>query len=140
MKTLGTITALFTLIFAVYSPAAASHESPELKQRIARLEATVEELTFKLSEALEQRNNLREAMSQALQAKQQGKAVVAGCDTGGLPRLVAYSNNTFLSLDRWVKSNAGKCTGPQLRQILSAYSDEMYTSTTKILEFELSIR
>lgn len=140
MKNLGTVAVLLTLLLAVHSPIAVSHESPELKQRVARLEATVEELTFKLSEALEQRNNLREAMSQALQAKQQGKAVVAGCDTSKLPRMVAYSSNVYRSLASWVQSNADKCTGPQLRQVLNDYSEQMNSNSTKILRYELSIR
>ena len=133
--------ALLALIFAVHSPLTLSHESQELKQRVARLEATVEELTFKLSEALEQRNNLREAMSEALQAKQQGKPAVAGCDTSGLPRLVAYAaNNASGALYGWVKANASKCTAPQLRQVLSNFTNELYNSSEKILRYELSIR
>lgn len=141
MKNHGAITALLTLFLAAHSPVALSHESQELKQRVARLEATVEELTFKLSEALEQRNNLREAMSQALQAKQQGKAVVAGCDTSGLPRLVAYAGtNPGSDLAMWVRRNSGKCTAPQLRQVLNDFSDELYSTSEKILRYELSIR
>lgn len=140
MKNVGTNAVLLTLFFATHAPLALSHESPELKQRVARLEATVEELTFKLSEALEQRNNLREAMSQALQAKQQGKAVVAGCDTSGLPKLVAYSDNASWSLESWIKRTAATCTGPQLRQVLNDYSSQLYSSSEKILRYELSIR
>ena len=140
MKNLGTLAVLLTLLLAVHSPIAVSHESPELKQRVARLEATVEELTFKLSEALEQRNNLREAMSQALQAKQQGKAVVAGCDTSGLPRLVAYAGNASLELDSWVTRNAKECTAPQLQQVLNDYSGTLYGSSKRVLRYELSIR
>lgn len=140
MKNLGTLAVLLTLLLAVHSPIAVSHESPELKQRVARLEATVEELTFKLAEALEQRNNLREAMSQALQAKQQGKTVVAGCDTSGLPKLVAYSDNASWSLESWVKKTAAKCTAPQLRQVLNDYNAQLYSSSEKILRYELSIR
>ena len=132
--------ALLALIFAVHSPLTLSHESQELKQRVARLEATVEELTFKLSEALEQRNNLREAMSEALQAKQQGKPAVAGCDTSGLPRLVAYANRASAALYSWVEANASKCTAPQLRQVLSNFTNELYNSSEKILRYELSIR
>ena len=141
MNNLGTLAVLLTLLLAVHSPIAVSHESPELKQRVARLEATVEELTFKLSEALEQRNNLREAMSQALQAKQQGKAVVAGCDTSGLPRLVAYAgSNPGSDLAAWVRRNSGKCTAPQLRQVLNDFSEELYSTSKKIIRYELSIR
>jgi cell division septum initiation protein DivIVA len=140
MKNLGTVAVLLTLLLAAHSPIAVSHESPELKQRVARLEATVEELTFKLSEALEQRNKLRAAMSQALQAKQQGKAVVAGCDTSGLPRLVAYAGNASFELDSWVKRNAQECTAPQLQQVLNDYNGTLYGSSKKVLRYELSIR
>lgn len=132
--------ALLALIFAAHSPLTLSHESQELKQRVARLEATVEELTFKLSEALEQRNNLREAMSQALQAKQQGKPVVAGCDTSGLPKAVAYSEYPGLTLSNWVKQNVRKCSALQIKQMMNDFSNDLYSQTVKILRYELSIR
>lgn len=140
MNNLGTIALLLTLFFAAHSPLALSHESPELKQRVARLEATVEELTFKLSEALEQRNNLREAMSQALQAKQQGKAVVAGCDTSGLPRAVAYAQYPGAILRDWINENVQKCTAPQIKQVMNDFSYDLYAASLKILRYELSIR
>jgi len=140
MKNLGTVAVLLTLLLVVHSPIAVSHESPELKQRVARLEATVEELTFKLSEALEQRNNLRKAMSQALQAKQQGKAVVAGCDTSGLPRAVAYAQYPGSILRDWVNENVQKCTAPQIKQVMNDFSNDLFGASLKILRYELSIR
>ena len=132
--------ALLALIFAAHSPLTLSHESQELKQRVARLEATVEELTFKLSEALEQRNNLREAMSQALQAKQQGKPVVAGCDTSGLPRAVAYAAYPGTVLRDWINENVQKCSAVQIKQVINDYSTDLYSASIKILRYELSIR
>ena len=104
MKNLGTVAVLLTLLLAVHSPIAVSHESPELKQRVARLEATVEELTFKLSEALEQRNKLRAAMSEALHAKQKGTKIVAGCNPDNLKQRIAYADYPSTSMEAGSKA------------------------------------
>ena len=140
MKNLGTLAVLLTLLLAVHSPIAVSHESPELKQRVARLEATVEELTFKLSEALEQRNNLREAMSQALQAKQKGTKVVAGCNPNSLNKSIAYSDYPYSTLESWLENHASKCTLSQLKYVKSNFSGYITADASRILNYEISIR
>jgi hypothetical protein len=140
MKNLRTVAVLLTPLLAVHSPIAAPHESPELKQRVARLEATVEELTFKLSEALEQRNKLRAAMSQALQAKQKGTKVVAGCNTTSLNKSIAYSDYPTLTLEAWLESHANKCALPQLKFVKSNFSNYMTGNSSRMLNYEISIR
>ena len=140
MKNVGTIAALLTLFFAAHSSIAVSHESRELKQRVARLEATIEELTFKLAEALEQRNNLREAMSQALQAKQKGTKVVAGCNPNSLNKSIAYSDYPTLTLEGWLESHASKCTLSQLQYVKSNFSNYITGDSSRILNYEISIR
>lgn len=140
MKNPRTAAALLTLLLAVHSPIAVSHESPELKQRVARLEATVDELTFKLSEALEQRNKLRAVMSQALQAKQKGTKVVAGCNTNSLNKSIAYSDYPTLTLEGWLESHADKCTLSQLKFVKSNFSNYITGNSSRILNYEISIR
>lgn len=140
MKSLGTIAVLLTLLLAVHSPIAVSHESPELKQRVARLEATVEELTFKLSEALEQRNKLRAAMTEALNAKQKGTKIVTGCNTDGLGKRIAYAEYPYSSMERWLESNADKCSLSQLQFIKANFKNQINSDSLRILNYEVSIR
>lgn len=134
------ITTLLAALLTAYSTEAMSHESPDLKQRITRLEATVEELTLKLSEALEQRNKLRAAMSEVLQAKQNGTKIVAGCDTDDLKKKIAYSSTPSYSLGNWLGEHANKCTLPQLQYIGSYFQSLLTGDSRRILNYEVSIR
>ena len=79
-------------------------------------------------------------MSQALQAKQEGKPVVVGCDTSALRKEVAYSSVKGYTLERWVTENASKCTELQLQQILTDYKNYLQASSRSALRYELSVR
>ena len=85
---------------------AQSEDVLELRRENLCLEATVEELTLQLAEALEERNNLREALSEAIRAQSSGKKVVVGCDTLKAKERVAYSSaGVDYTLTRWLREN-----------------------------------
>lgn len=122
---------------------AQSEEVLELRRENLRLEATVEELALQLAEALEERNNLREALSEALRAQSSGKKVVVGCDTLKAKERVAYSSYTVDStLTRWLRENdnAKKCTRSQLIELRQAYGLSEYSDSSQIIDFELGQR
>ena len=122
---------------------AQSEEVLELRRENLRLEATVEELALQLAEALEERNNLREALSEALRAQSSGKKAVVGCDTLKAKERVAYSSYTVdSSLTSWLRQNdnAKKCTRSQLTELRQAYGLPAYADSSQIIDFELGQR
>lgn len=140
MKVVNFRVIIVIMAASLVSPHLSAHESLEMKQRIARLEATVEELTFKLSEALEQRNNLRTAMSQALQAREQGKKVVTGCDNEELRRRVAYADYPSISMEGWLEANASNCTRSELEFIKTNFPNHLNSDSNRIINYEISLR
>ena len=122
---------------------AQSEEVLELRRENLRLEATVEELTLQLAEALEERNNLREALSEAIRAQSSGKKVVVGCDTLRAKEEVAYSTNPVdYTLTQWLRrnDNAKKCTESKLVELRQAYGLRDYADSSQIIDFELGQR
>lgn len=122
---------------------AQSDELLELRRENLRLEATVEELALQLAEALEERNNLREALSEALRAQSSGKKAVVGCDTLKAKERVAYSSASVdYTLTAWLRQNdnAKKCTRSQLIELRQTYGLSEYTNSSQIIDFELGQR
>ena len=122
---------------------AQSEEVLELRRDNLRLEATVEELTLQLAGALQERNNLREALAEAMRAQSSGKRVVVGCDTLEASEKVAYSAYTMDSvLASWLRSdnNAKKCTKSQLYELRDTHDLQVYHDSWEIISFELNQR
>lgn len=122
---------------------AQSEEVLELRRENLRLEATVEELTLQLAEALEERNNLREALSEAMRAQSSGKKLVAGCDTLKARERVAYSSAPKdYTLTAWLRENdnSKKCTRSQLIELRQAFGLSDYADSSRIIDFELGQR
>ena len=122
---------------------AQSEEVLELRRENLRLEATVEELSLQLAEALQERNNLREALAEAMRAQSSGKKAVVGCDTLKAKERVAYSSaNVDYTLTRWLRENgnAKKCTRSQLTEIRKTYGLSEHADSSQIIDFELGQR
>lgn len=111
--------------------------------KIKRLEATVEELTLQLAQTIQERNRLREALTQALAAADQGKRIVEGCDIAEGHNFIAYhEQREGLAAGYWLgkNGNAKACTKAQLQEILDTYDIRSYDKAYKILRFEISTR
>ena len=111
--------------------------------KIKRLEATVEELTLQLAETIQERNRLRSALSQALEAQRQGRQVVSGCDLSDGHNFIAYHDRREgLAVGYWLSrdGNAKKCTKAQLEEISRTYSILSTDKAYKILRYEISTR
>jgi|DEB0MinimDraft_6_1074348.scaffolds.fasta_scaffold02413_4 hypothetical protein len=111
--------------------------------KIKRLEATVEELTLQLADTIQERNRLRSALAQALEAKSQGRQVVSGCDLAAGHNFIAYhSDREGIAAGHWLSrdGNAKKCTKAQLQEISRTYEIRSYDKAYKILRFEISTR
>ena len=110
---------------------------------IKRLEATVEELTLQLAQTIQERDRLREALTKALAAGEQGKRVVAGCDLAEGHNFIAYhGHREGLAAGYWLEKNgnAKACTKPQLQEIWDTYDIKSYDKASKILRYEISTR
>lgn len=111
--------------------------------KIKRLEATVEELTLQLADTIQERNRLRSALAQALEAKSQGRQVVSGCDLAAGHNFIAYhSEREGLAAGYWLSrdGNAKKCTKAQLQEISRTYDIREWDKAYKILRYEISTR
>jgi hypothetical protein len=138
-----TTSALIIACFVAANVQAQSEDVLELRRENLRLEATVEELTLQLAEALEERNNLREALSEAMRSQSSGKKVVSGCDILEIKERVAYSSAPMDTvLARWLRSenNAKKCTRIQLMELRDTYNLQSWTDSSEIINFELGQR
>lgn len=126
---------------------ASHHVSAQITEtdatKIKRLEATVEELTLQLAETIQDRNRLRSALSQALEAKSQGRQVVSGCDLAAGHNFIAYhSEREGIAAGYWLSKdgNAKKCTKAQLQEISRIYDVREWDKAYKILRHEISTR
>jgi len=127
--------------------ASADHASAQTNDtdalKIKRLEATVEELTIQLADTIQERNRLRSALSQALEAKSQGRQVVVGCDLAAGHTYIAYhEQREGIAAGHWLSQNgnAKKCTKAQLQEISRTYDIKNWDKANKILRFEISTR
>lgn len=127
--------------------ASADHASAQTNDtdalKIKRLEATVEELTIQLADTIQERNRLRSALSQALEAKSLGRQVVVGCDLAAGHNFIAYhSEREGIAAGYWLSSdgNAKKCTKSQLQEISRTYDIREWDKAYKILRYEISTR
>lgn len=129
------------MIGTVHHASAQTIETDAIK--IKRLEATVEELTLQLAQTIQERNRLRDTLTRALTARDQGKRVVAGCDIAEGHNFIAYhERREGLAAGYWLgkNGNAKACTKPQLQEILDTYDIEPYDKAYKILRYEISTR
>lgn len=126
---------------------ASHHASAQITEtdatKIKRLEATIEELTLQLAEAIQDRNRLRSALSQALEAQSQGRQVVTGCELAAGHKFIAYhSVREGIAAGLWLSrdGNAKKCTKTQLQEISRTYDIREWDTAYKILRYEISTR
>ena len=129
------------MIAGVHHASAQTTETDATK--IMRLETTVEELTLQLAETIQERNRLRTALSQALEAQGQGRRVVSGCDLSTGHNFIAYhSAREGIAAGYWLskEDNAKKCTKAQLQEISRTYDIRSHDKAYKLLRFEISTR
>lgn len=94
-------------------------DSVSTNERILRLEATVEELTFKLAKSLAENKRLASALKQAMSANREGQRIVEGCDTAELDLLYAYNGST--ALNKFILDNVKSCTREQVVEIYNTF-------------------
>jgi hypothetical protein len=129
-----------TIALTLYAPSAFAQDL-DSQRRIERLEATVEELTFKLSRALTENRRMETALQAALSATRKGSVVVSGCDVASFERDMAYVNWAKNPATNWVKTNAKNCTKAQLLKLRS-FSENIYYSSAylAVINYEISQR
>ena len=109
---------LFLLLFTIASGARAE----SLQDEVLRLEATIKTLTVQNAELIQENENLRKQMSQAVSAKRAGKTVVIGCAIEHIRKEVTFTSDQYsakLLAENWLKANGEKCTDAQLQQVSS---------------------
>lgn len=110
---------LFITFFCILPSSYVFPESMLNDERVFRLEATVEELTFKLAESLAENKRLTTALKQAMIARREGLRVTQGCDTAELDKLYAYGGNP--ALDSFIRKNVESCTRNEVLHIYNKY-------------------
>jgi hypothetical protein len=128
---------LFIILFCILSSSYGFTESMPNDERIFRLEATVEELTFKLAESLAENKRLSTALKQAMRAKREGLRVTQGCDTAELDKLYAYGGGS--AVDSFIRENVETCSRDEVLHIYNKYGKGGKNITTgtsdRLLEY-----
>ena len=128
-----------TIALTLYTPNALTQDV-DSQRRIERLEATVEELTFKLSKALAENQRMETALKAALSATRRGGVAVSGCDVPSFERARAYDNWNGHAAFVWAKEEAKNCTKAQLTKLIGFRSQVGYSSYSSIINYELTQR
>jgi hypothetical protein len=103
------------------------------EERTLRLEATVEELTFKLAETLLENKRLTQALKGAMAATREGTRVVEGCDLKELEKIYAYSGGT--GLNNFIRKYVAVCTKAQIKSIRDVHGRRTSTASNRLLDY-----
>ena len=121
----GILTTIFLLLISSNVSALTSEE----KQRMLRMQQTIDEMTLRNAELLKENKRLEKQVLESLKAERTGKKFVAGCDIEDIRKKIVFlknpgaAPNMFLA---WVESNGAQCTKDQLRWLHS--NAESWTS------------
>ncbi|WP_157117843.1 hypothetical protein [Oceanicoccus sagamiensis] len=106
------------------------------KEKILRLEATVEQLSIQLAEKSLENKRLTAALKEAMESSRRGERVTLGCDLDLLAKNYAfYGHNSITS---FLKKSGEKCTKTQLITISKSYS-YMSPDARRLLEYYKSL-
>ena len=103
------------------------------EERTLRLEATVEELTFKLAETLLENKRLTQALKGAMEATREGTRVVEGCDLKALDKIYAFEGVT--ALNKFIKDHIADCTKAQIKSIRAVHGRRTSTASDRLLDY-----
>jgi len=103
------------------------------EERTLRLEATVEELTFKLAETLLENKRLTQALKGAMAATREGTRVLEGCDLKELDKIYAFEGVT--ALNRFIKDHVADCTKPLIKSISAEHRHRTSTASDRLLNY-----
>ena len=133
MKIQFKITVFLSSVFVSVVSLAASDA-----EKVVRLENTVEQLASQLATAVEENKRLSSALREALSAQRSGARVVSGCDLEALRKKVAYGTYVGAEIDSWVRINGEACTRVQLRGIKREYQADIYSGTSRVIDYLLN--
>ena len=103
------------------------------EERMLRLEATVEELTFKLAETLLENKRLSQALKGAMTATREGTRVAVGCDLKALDKIYAFEGNP--GLNQFIKDHVADCTKAQIKSIRAVHGRRTSTASDRLLDY-----
>ena len=113
------------------------------EEKLLKLQAANDALTERVAELLKENRRLQQAVKEALSAQNSGSKIVAGCDSKGLHRAIAFENSGVgkkRAAMNWLKSNGEKCTQSQLRELRPIVNKTPYPdSPTELINFYLSL-
>ena len=127
------------IALSLYAPSALTQDV-DSQRRIERLEATVEELTFKLSKALTENQRMEKVLKAALLATRRGAVAVSGCDVPSFERARAYDNWDIWKSIEWAKKEAKNCTKAQLTKLIGFRHKVGSSGYSSVISYELSQR
>lgn len=103
------------------------------EERMLRLEATVEELTFKLAETLLENKRLSQALKGAMTATREGTRVAVGCDLKALDKIYAFEGRP--GLNKFIKDHVADCTKAQIQSIKREHTSHTSTASDRLLNY-----
>ena len=103
------------------------------EERMLRLEATVEELTFKLAETLLENKRLTQALKDAMTATREGTRVAVGCDLKALDKMYAFDGHA--GLNRFISDRVADCTKAQIQSIKKKHGRYTSNSSDRLLNY-----
>ena len=103
------------------------------EERMLRLEATVEELTFKLAETLLENKRLSQALKGAMTATREGTRVAVGCDLKALDKIYAFEGNP--GLNQFIKDHVADCTKAQIQSIKKEHGSYTSSASDRLLNY-----
>ena len=103
------------------------------EERMLRLEATVEELTFKLAETLLENKRLSQALKGAMTATREGTRVAVGCDLKALDKIYAFEGNP--GLNQFIKDHVADCTKAQIQSIKKEFGSRTSSASDRLLNY-----
>jgi hypothetical protein len=112
----GILTTIFLLLISSNVGALTSEE----KQRMLRMQQTIDEMTLRNAELLKENQRLEKQVLESLKAERTGGKFVAGCDTNEAKEIVVFASPEYTASKvflAWVKSNDAQCTKDQLSWI-----------------------
>ena len=110
----------------------------EKDAQILQMRTTIDQLTVRVAQLVEENDRLEEATLSALASVREGKKVVQGCDVAEFEKTMAYSDWNYYTAEQWVRPNASNCTDAQIKEVLNLIGSRYnFEASKSILRFEL---
>jgi hypothetical protein len=133
-----------SLIFSQWSLGAEAQSPSQMtvNQKIQRLEATVEELTLRLAEKIQENQRMEIVLKEALKASRSGRPVVSGCDVAAFKRESAYNDYAYSRTLSWLQDRAKDCHKRQLEDLRNLVTGNVVSPShhLRVIDFEIGLR